>query len=74
MDAVRNWLWPRGAVALSSVVMLLALKRARASVRSTVCWAVALFVNVSSALPTLPPAVSQDVGPWLARLPVVSVF
>ena len=39
MDAVLNWLWQGGVVAVASVVMLFALERARANVRYVVCWA-----------------------------------
>lgn len=61
MDAVLNWLWQGGVVAVASYVMLLALERARANVRYIVCWAAALFVVVLPALPELrSAAVSRD--------------
>lgn len=37
MDAVLNWLWQGGVVAVSLSVMLVALRRARANVRYMVC-------------------------------------
>jgi beta-lactamase regulating signal transducer with metallopeptidase domain len=52
MDAVLNWLWQGGVVAAVSSVMLLALHRAGANVRSAVYWAALLLIV---ALPTLPP-------------------
>jgi beta-lactamase regulating signal transducer with metallopeptidase domain len=56
MDAVLNWLWQGGVVAVATFVMLLALERARANVRYILCWAAVLFVVVLPALPLLPPA------------------
>ena len=55
MDAMLNWLWQGGVVAVVTCVMLLALSRARANARYIVCWAAALFVI---ALPTLPQLLS----------------
>jgi D-alanyl-D-alanine endopeptidase (penicillin-binding protein 7) len=51
MEAVLNWLWQGGVVAMASWLMLLALERARANLRYLVCWA-ALFAVI--ALPVLP--------------------
>src|SRR3954471_23302360 len=60
MEAVLNWMWQGGVIAVASLVMLLALERASANVRYVVCWAALLAVI---ALP-LPPfqltAVSTD--------------
>src|SRR6476660_2889742 len=52
MDAVLNWVWQGGVVAAVSLVMLFALRRAGANVRSAVCWAALLLIV---ALPALPP-------------------
>jgi beta-lactamase regulating signal transducer with metallopeptidase domain len=52
MDAVLNWIWQGSVVAAASGVMLVALQRARANVRYTVCWAALLLIV---ALPLLPP-------------------
>jgi beta-lactamase regulating signal transducer with metallopeptidase domain len=54
MDAVLNWLWQGSAVAVAWFVMLVALKRARASLRYLVSWAALLFVAALPALPQLP--------------------
>ena len=55
MDAVLNWLWQGGVVAVTSGVTLFALQRAGANVRYIVCWAtLALIV----ALPALPAVLS----------------
>ena len=51
MDAVLNWLWQGGVVAVASWLTLFALQRARANVRYVVCWAAALFVIALPALP-----------------------
>jgi beta-lactamase regulating signal transducer with metallopeptidase domain len=53
MDAVLNWLWQGGVVAVALGVMLFSLERASANVRSVVCWAAALFVIALPALPSL---------------------
>ena len=63
MDAVVNWLWQGGVVAMAASVMLQTLKRARANVRYVACWSAAVLII---ALPALPEfrrsAVSQDVA------------
>ena len=53
MDAVLNWLWQGGVVAVALRLMLFALERASANVRYVVCWAAALFVIALPALPSL---------------------
>jgi len=53
MDAVLNWLWQGGVVAMALRLMLLALERASANIRYAVCWAAALFVIALPALPAL---------------------
>lgn len=53
MDAVLNWLWQGSVVAGVSFVMLFALQRAGANVRSAVCWAALLLIVVLPALPLL---------------------
>jgi bla regulator protein BlaR1 len=53
MDAVLNWLWQGGVVAVALGLMLFSLERASANVRSVVCWAAALFVIALPALPSL---------------------
>jgi beta-lactamase regulating signal transducer with metallopeptidase domain len=53
MDAVLNWLWQGGVVAVALRLMLFALERASANVRYAVCWAAALFVIALPALPSL---------------------
>jgi D-alanyl-D-alanine endopeptidase (penicillin-binding protein 7) len=60
MDAVLNWLWQGGVVAVASFVMLFALRRARANVRYTVCWAALVLIV---ALPALPPISSTTPAP-----------
>src|SRR5262245_39755610 len=54
MDAVLNWLWQGGVVAVASAVLLCALQRARANVRYTVCWAALLLIVALPALPPVP--------------------
>ena len=60
MDAVLNWLWQGGVVVAALRVMLFALERAPASVRSAVCWVAALLVIALPAFPSFPstPALS----------------
>jgi beta-lactamase regulating signal transducer with metallopeptidase domain len=53
MDAVLNWLWQGGVVAVALRLMLFALERASANVRYAVCWAAALFVIALPGLPSL---------------------
>jgi len=53
MDAVLNWLWQGGVVAVSLSVMLVALRRARANVRYMVCWVAAMAVVLLPVLPSL---------------------
>lgn len=53
MDAVLNWLWQGGVVAAVSSVMLFALQRAGANVRSAVCWAGLLLIVALPVLPAL---------------------
>src|SRR4051794_17577547 len=53
MEAVLNWVWQGGVVAVASFVMLLVLERAGANVRSVVCWAALLAVMALPALPSL---------------------
>lgn len=60
MDAVLNWLWQGGVVALSLSVMLVALRRARANVRYMVCWVAAMAVVLLPVLPSLRPAASAE--------------
>ena len=54
MDAVLNWLWQGGVVAATLCVMLVALRRARANVRYTVCWAALLLIAALPALALIP--------------------
>src|SRR4051812_24443056 len=56
MDAVLNWLWQGGVVAVAVSVMLVALRRARANVRHVVCGVAALIVLAFPVLPSLPSA------------------
>src|SRR5262245_5219758 len=64
MDAVLNWLWQGGVVAMATFVMLLALERARANVRYIVCWSAALFIVALPAIPSLlPSAAASDALP-----------
>jgi len=60
MDAVLNWLWQGGVVAVSLSVMLVALRRARANVRYMVCWVAAMAVVFLPALPSLRSAASVE--------------
>jgi beta-lactamase regulating signal transducer with metallopeptidase domain len=53
MDAVLNWLWQGGVVAVALRLMLFSLERASANVRYGVCWIAALFVIALPALPFL---------------------
>jgi beta-lactamase regulating signal transducer with metallopeptidase domain len=53
MDAVLNWLWQGGVVAVALRLMLFALERASANARYAVCWTAALFVTALPALPSL---------------------
>jgi D-alanyl-D-alanine endopeptidase (penicillin-binding protein 7) len=71
MDALLNWLWQGGVVALVSSVMLVGLERARANVRCIVCWAAALIVI---ALPALPRVSSAAVSEGAFRAARVDPF
>jgi len=53
MDAMLNWLWQGGVVAVAWFLMLLALEQARANVRYMVCWAASLVVLALPAVPLL---------------------
>jgi beta-lactamase regulating signal transducer with metallopeptidase domain len=53
MDAVLNWLWQGGVVAVALSAMLAALRRARANVRYVVCWMAAMVVLALPVLPSL---------------------
>ena len=55
MDAVLNWLWQGGVVAVALRLMLFPLERASANVRYVVCWAAVLLVTALPALPLLQP-------------------
>lgn len=82
MDAALNWVWQGGFVGAAAAVVLVALRRAGANVRYTVCWAAALLIL---ALPIVPgvvagvvssiPSGTPPVGAWLPvrRDPVVSL-
>ena len=54
MDAVLNWLWQGGVVAVTSFVTLFALQRAGANVRYIVCWATLVLIVALPALPPVP--------------------
>jgi beta-lactamase regulating signal transducer with metallopeptidase domain len=54
MDAVLNWLWQGGMVAVTSFVTLFALQRAGANVRYIVCWATLVLIVALPALPAVP--------------------
>ena len=60
MDAVLNWLWQGGVVAVAWSVMLRMLHRARANVRYVVCWAALLLIVGLPALPSLRSAPSPE--------------
>jgi bla regulator protein blaR1 len=53
MDAVLNWLWQGGVVAVASFVTLFALHRAGANVRYVVCWAALLLIVALPAFPSV---------------------
>jgi bla regulator protein blaR1 len=53
MDAMFNWLWQGGVVAVAWLLMLLALEHARANVRYIVCWAASLVIMALPAVPLL---------------------
>ena len=61
MDAVLNWVWQGGVVAIAATATLRALDRTRAGIRCLVCWAALLVVVllplVSLALAPVAPAV-----------------
>jgi D-alanyl-D-alanine endopeptidase (penicillin-binding protein 7) len=75
MDAVLNWLWQGGVVAVALRLMLFALERASANLRSAVCWAAMLVVialpalPVLQATPALPDALRATSGDALVWLP-----
>src|SRR5678815_5159075 len=77
MDAVLNWLWQGGVVAVALRLMLFALERASANLRYGVCWAAALFVIALPALPSLqstpvlPEAFRATQGDAIVSLPDV---
>ena len=54
MDAVLNWLWQGGVVAVTSCVTLFALQRAGANVRYIVCWATLVLIVALPALSLVP--------------------
>lgn len=62
MDAVLNWLWQGGVVAIVAAGTLHLLDRARAAVRCLVCWA-ALLVVVVLPLVSLVMAAASPVAP-----------
>lgn len=62
MDAVLNWLWQGGVVAIVAAGTLHLLDRARAAVRCLVCWA-ALLVVVGLPLVSLAMAAASPVAP-----------
>lgn len=62
MDAVLNWLWQGGVVAMALSVMLVALRRARANVRYVVCWVAALVVVGLAAFPSLQSAAPVEIA------------
>ncbi len=62
MDAVLNWLWQGGVVAIVAAGTLHLLDRARAAVRCLVCWA-ALLVVVVLPLVSLAMAAASPVAP-----------
>ena len=62
MDAVLNWLWQGGVVAIVAAGTLHLLDRARAAVRCLVCWA-ALLVIVVLPLVSLAMAAASPVAP-----------
>ena len=64
MDAVLNWLWQGGVVAVAWFVMLRMLDRARANVRYVVCWAALLLIVALPTVPSLRSASSPE--PYLA--------
>src|SRR5262245_4366989 len=70
MDAMLNWLWQGGVVAVAWFVMLLALERARANVRYVVCWAASLVVI---ALPVVPILRSAAISAVPFSDPIVSL-
>jgi beta-lactamase regulating signal transducer with metallopeptidase domain len=65
MDAIFNWLWQGGAVAVAWFVMLLGLERARANLRYVVCWAASLVIIALPAVPMLRSA-AISAGPLAA--------
>jgi beta-lactamase regulating signal transducer with metallopeptidase domain len=74
MDALLNWLWQGGVVAITASLMLRALGRACANVRYVVCWAAAVLITSLPALPQLrTSAVSQDVAAAASIDAVVSL-
>ena len=68
MDAVLNWFWQGGVVAVTAFVTLAALRRAGANVRYIVCWAA---LGLIAALPVLP-RVSATAPAAVAFLPTAT--
>jgi beta-lactamase regulating signal transducer with metallopeptidase domain len=61
MDAVLNWLWQGGVVAIVAGLMLHVLEHARANIRYLVCWSAAISIIALPALPhLLTSALPQD--------------
>jgi beta-lactamase regulating signal transducer with metallopeptidase domain len=56
MDAVMNWLWQGGVVAVAASLMLFMLRRASATARYAVCWAASLLILALPLVPLLPAA------------------
>ena len=72
MDALLNWLWQGGVVAIAALGMLRLLDRARAAVRCLVCW-VALIVVAVLPLVAFVMAVLSPSEPPAASAAIVTV-
>ena len=73
MDAVLNWLWQGGAVAIVAAGTLHLLDRTRAAVRCLVCWA-ALVVVVLLPLVALTMAAASPIAPPVSTAaPILTV-
>ena len=88
MDAVLNWLWQGGVVAIVAAGTLHLLDRARAAVRCLVCWAALVVVvllpvislamaaasPVAAAVSNAPPIVTVPVAWWTSSAVIAGAW
>jgi beta-lactamase regulating signal transducer with metallopeptidase domain len=72
VDALLNWLWQGGVVAVAGLGMLRVLGRAGAAVRCLLCWAALLLITILPAVAAVTAAVSP-VGPTVTAPAIITV-